>query len=138
MFILAEYKHLNFLLNTDRSSSRLQYAARMMKTFLQMLYLIHIIACAYYKISDYEGLNSNNFVYDGNGTSYIRCFYFATKTATSIGIESKTLSQLPGDILHFTGKNPKPTNIIEMVFMYCCWMMGVFFFSILVGIHFIR
>ena len=57
----------------------------MMKTFIQMLYLIHIIACAYYKISDYEGLNSNNFVYDGNGTSYIRCFYFATKTATSIG-----------------------------------------------------
>ena len=75
---------LNFL-NTDRSSSRLQYAARMMKTFIQMLYLIHIIACAYYKISDYEGLNSNKFVYDGNGTSYIRCFYFATKTATSIG-----------------------------------------------------
>ena len=85
LFILGEYKqHLNFL-NTDRSSSRLQYAARMMKTFIQMLYLIHIIACAYYKISDYEGLNSNNFVYDGNGTSYIRCFYFATKTATSIG-----------------------------------------------------
>ena len=69
----------------DRSSSRLQYAARMMKTFIQMLFLIHIIACAYYKISDYEGLNSNNFVYDGNGTSYVRCFYFATKTATSIG-----------------------------------------------------
>ena len=84
VFILAEYKHTDFL-NTDRSSSRLQYAARMMKTFIQMLYLIHIIACAYYKISDHEGLNSNNFVYDGNGTSYIRCFYFATKTATSIG-----------------------------------------------------
>ena len=69
----------------------MQYAARMMKTFIQMLYLIHIIACAYYKISDYEGLNSNNFVYDGNGTSYIRCFYFATKTATSIGKLKKTL-----------------------------------------------
>ena len=120
----------------DRSSSTLQYAARMMKTLIQMLYLIHIIACAYYKISDYEGLNSNNFVYDGNGTSYIRCFYFATKTATSIGKLLKC-SILYGNQMYsqikFVGKNPKPTNIIEMVFMYCCWMMGVFFFSILVG-----
>ena len=84
MFIFPP-EQTSLVLFTDRSSSRLQWAARMLKTFIQMLFLIHIIACAYYKISDYEGLNSNNFVYDGNGTSYIRCFYFATKTATSIG-----------------------------------------------------
>ena len=33
----------------------------------------------------------------------------------------------------FSGKNQKPQNIMEILFMICSWMMGVFFFSILVG-----
>ncbi len=33
---------------------------------------IHINACAYYAISEYEGIGKNGFVYDGEGSAYIR------------------------------------------------------------------
>ena len=59
---------------TDRLDAILAkpYFLRIVKTVNYMLYLIHLNACAYYAMSEWEGVGTNAFVYDGEGSAYIR------------------------------------------------------------------
>ena len=102
----------------DRMDAATKYptAVRMIRTINIMIILMHLNACAYYMFSSWEGIGTNRFVYNGIGNAYIRCFYFATKTAISIG------------------KNPKPLsdNTQEILFMACSWLLGVFVFAVLI------
>ena len=117
------------------------FLIRIGRTLFYMLYLIHLSACAYYSFSYAVGIASTSFVYQGDGNAsvcfhcatiflwhcaliadsidcclrYVRCFYFALKTATKIG------------------KNPKPIQNIERAFMIFNWLIGVFACAAIIG-----
>lgn len=92
------------------------YFIRIIHTLIYKIYLIHLSTCAYYLVSWHEGFGSTPWTYNNEGNAYLRCFYFAFRTATSIG-----------------GRMPKPTNDLERFYMIVSWLMGVFVFALLIG-----
>ncbi|KAK1804556.1 hypothetical protein P4O66_020561 [Electrophorus voltai] len=91
------------------------YVYRVIRTTTYLLYSLHCNACLYYWVSAYQGLGSTHWVYDGKGTAYIRCYYFAVKTLITIG------------------GLPDPTNLSEIIFQLINYFIGVFAFSIMIG-----
>uniref|UniRef100_A0A3B4B8B4 Cyclic nucleotide-binding domain-containing protein n=1 Tax=Periophthalmus magnuspinnatus TaxID=409849 RepID=A0A3B4B8B4_9GOBI len=91
------------------------YIYRVIRTSSYLLYSLHINACLFYWGSDYEGLGSTKWVYDGKGNAYIRCYYFAVKTLITIG------------------GLPDPTTVFEICFQLLNYFVGVFAFSIMIG-----
>ncbi|XP_075432653.1 cyclic nucleotide-gated channel beta-1 [Ascaphus truei] len=91
------------------------YIYRVIRTTAYLLYCLHINACLYYWASDYEGIKATKWVYDGEGNSYIRCYYWAVKTLITIG------------------GLPDPTTLFELWFQLLNYFMGVFAFSVMIG-----
>ncbi|XP_034031409.1 cyclic nucleotide-gated cation channel beta-1-like [Thalassophryne amazonica] len=91
------------------------YIYRVIRTTTYLLYCLHCNACLYYWCSAYIGLGNTTWVYNGEGNSYIRCYYFAVKTLITIG------------------GLPNPTSLFEMVFQLINYFVGVFAFSIMIG-----
>ncbi|XP_056595395.1 cyclic nucleotide-gated cation channel beta-1-like isoform X2 [Triplophysa dalaica] len=91
------------------------YVYRVIRTTTYLLYAVHCNACLYYWASAFEGLGVSQWVYDGQGNSYIRCYYFGVKTLLTIG------------------GLPEPTTLFEIVFQLINYFIGVFVFSIMIG-----
>eukprot|EP00062_Callorhinchus_milii_P018900 gi/632972950/ref/XP_007902910.1/ PREDICTED: cyclic nucleotide-gated cation channel beta-1 [Callorhinchus milii] len=110
-------KYLTFLEFNDRLESIMSkaYIYRVIRTTAYLLYSLHINACLYYWASDYEGIGANDWVYDGEGNSYIRCYYWAVKTLITIG------------------GLPDPKTVFELLFQLINYFIGVFIFSIMIG-----
>ncbi|XP_019361445.1 PREDICTED: cyclic nucleotide-gated cation channel beta-1 isoform X1 [Gavialis gangeticus] len=91
------------------------YIYRVIRTTAYLLYCLHVNSCLYYWASAFEGLGSTHWVYDGEGNSYIRCYYWAVKTLITIG------------------GLPDPRTLFEIVFQLVNYFTGVFAFSVMIG-----
>ncbi|PWA24993.1 hypothetical protein CCH79_00016008 [Gambusia affinis] len=91
------------------------YIWRVARTTGYLLYMLHLNACAYYVASLHQGLASTTWVYDGKGTAYLRCYYFAVRSLINIG------------------GLPEPVTLFEIGFQMTNFFVGVFVFSSLIG-----
>ncbi|NWR56125.1 CNGB3 protein, partial [Bucorvus abyssinicus] len=110
-------KHNTFFEFNDRLEAILDkaYIYRVIRTTGYLLFILHVNACLYYWASDYEGLGSTRWVYDGEGNMYLRCYYWAVRTLITIG------------------GLPEPQTLFEIVFQLLNFFLGVFVFSSLIG-----
>uniref|UniRef100_A0A8C9RKE9 Cyclic nucleotide gated channel subunit beta 3 n=1 Tax=Scleropages formosus TaxID=113540 RepID=A0A8C9RKE9_SCLFO len=110
-------KQESFFEFSDRLESIMTkaYIWRVIRTTGYLLYILHLNACIYYTASDYQGIGSTKWVYDGQGNAYLRCYYFAVRTLITIG------------------GLPEPNTVFEIVFQLLNYFTGVFVFSSLIG-----
>ncbi|XP_068199666.1 cyclic nucleotide-gated channel beta-3-like [Antennarius striatus] len=91
------------------------YIWRVARTTGYLLFMLHLNACAYFVASVHQGLRSTTWVYNGNGTAYIRCYYYAVRSLINIG------------------GLPEPITTFEITFQMLNFFIGVFVFSSLIG-----
>nr|XP_042712261.1 cyclic nucleotide-gated cation channel beta-3 [Chrysemys picta bellii] len=110
-------KHMAFFEFNDRLEAILDkaYIYRVIRTTGYLLFILHINACIYYWASDFEGIGSTRWVYDGKGNMYLRCYYWAVRTLITIGGLAE------------------PQTLFEIIFQLLNFFTGVFVFSSLIG-----
>ncbi|XP_062996936.1 cyclic nucleotide-gated cation channel beta-1 [Elgaria multicarinata webbii] len=91
------------------------YIYRVIRITAYLLFSLHVNSCLYYWASSSQGLGSTPWVYDGEGNSYIRCYYWAVKTLITIG------------------GLPDPHTLFEIIFQLLNYFTGVFAFSVMIG-----
>ncbi|EHB11209.1 Cyclic nucleotide-gated cation channel beta-3, partial [Heterocephalus glaber] len=91
------------------------YIYRVIRTTGYLLFILHINACIYYWASNYEGIGTTKWVYNGEGNKYLRCYYWAVRSLITIG------------------GLPEPQTLFEIVFQLLNFFSGVFVFSSLIG-----
>ncbi|TNN72231.1 Cyclic nucleotide-gated cation channel beta-3 [Liparis tanakae] len=91
------------------------YIWRVMRTTGYLLYALHLNSCVYFVASVHQGIKSTTWVYDGEGTAYLRCYYFAVRSLINIG------------------GLPEPVTTFEITFQMANFFIGVFVFSSLIG-----
>ncbi|NXT67160.1 CNGB3 protein, partial [Chaetops frenatus] len=110
-------KHNTFFEFNDRLEAIMEkaYIYRVIRTTGYLLFILHLNACLYYWASDYEGIGSTRWVYDGEGNMYLRCYYWAVRSLITIGGLAE------------------PQTLFEIIFQLLNYFMGVFVFSSLIG-----
>ncbi|KAL6098044.1 cngb3 [Pungitius sinensis] len=91
------------------------YIWRVIRTTGYLLFALHLNSCAYYVASMYQGIKSTTWVYNGEGTAYLRCYYYAVRSLINIG------------------GLPEPITTFEISFQMANFFIGVFVFSSLIG-----
>ncbi|XP_069554211.1 cyclic nucleotide-gated channel beta-3 [Brachyistius frenatus] len=91
------------------------YIWRVARTTGYLLFMLHLNACVYYVASVHQGLKTTQWVYNGEGSAYLRCYYYAVRSLINIG------------------GLPEPVTTFEIAFQMANFFIGVFVFSSLIG-----
>ncbi|KAG2458381.1 CNGB3 protein, partial [Polypterus senegalus] len=110
-------KYESFFEFNDRLESIMDkaYIYRVIRTTGYLLYILHLNSCLYYMASDYEGIASTKWVYDGEGNNYVHCFLYAEKALLMIA------------------ELPFPSTQFELIFQMVNYVFGAFFLSTFLG-----
>jgi cyclic nucleotide gated channel beta 1 len=114
---LLRIRHVLIFWDLLESSIGKPLIVRVLKIISKLMYMIHVYACIYHGMSARQGYNTDSWVYDGMGISYLRCFYRAVVIVGAIhDINIRT-----------------PNNEVQLLYDTFGHLFGVFFIAHVIG-----